>query len=137
MHIYLWIDLFIYKTNIFSLWGDKLKKKVSEIEKYEDKLEHVELKETGEVLRANDDEQIAGKADNDEIENEDKVEKELESEFVVLVPCAVDNNLGETCVENIELENKEEAFIGPRLPRVKSDEEFKTLMDKLLGDKYS
>ena len=137
MHIYLWIDLFIYKTNIFSLWGDKLKKKVSEIEKYEDKLEHVELKETGEVLRANDDEQITGKADNDEIKNEDEIEKELESKFVVEVPCAADNSLGETSVENIELKDKEEAFIGPRLPRVMSDKEFKTLMDKLLGDKYS
>ena len=58
--------------------------------------------------------------------------KELnESEFVVEVPCAADNCLGETSVENIELEDKEEAFIGPRLPRVMSDEEFKTLMDKV------
>ena len=38
--------------------------------------------------------------------------------------------------ENIELEEKEDGFIGPRLPRVMTDQEFKALMDKLLGDKY-
>ena len=37
----------------------------------------------------------------------------------------------------IELEDKEEEFIGPRLPRVMTNGEFKALMDKLLGDKYN
>ena len=39
--------------------------------------------------------------------------------------------------EGIELEVKEEGFIGPRLPRVMTNEEFKTVMDRLLGDKYN
>ena len=38
--------------------------------------------------------------------------------------------------EDIELEDKEEVFIGPRLPRVMTNGEFKAMMDKLLGDKY-
>ena len=37
---------------------------------------------------------------------------------------------------NIELEEKEEGFIGPRLPRMLTDEEVKVLFKKLLGDKY-
>ena len=39
--------------------------------------------------------------------------------------------------EGIELEVKEEGFIGPRLPRVMTNEEFKAVMDRLLGDKYN
>ena len=38
--------------------------------------------------------------------------------------------------ENIELEEKENGFIGPRLPRLMTDEEFKTFCQKLLGDKH-
>ena len=38
--------------------------------------------------------------------------------------------------KNIELEEKEEGFIGPRLPRMLTNEEVKALFDKLLGDKY-
>ena len=37
---------------------------------------------------------------------------------------------------NIELEKKEDGFIGPRLPRMLTDEEVKAIFDKLLGDKY-
>ena len=37
---------------------------------------------------------------------------------------------------NIELEEKEEGFIGPRLPRMLTDEEVKALFKKLLGDKF-
>ena len=36
----------------------------------------------------------------------------------------------------IELEEKEEGFIGPRLPRMLTDNEVKALFDRLLGDKY-
>ena len=38
---------------------------------------------------------------------------------------------------DIELEEKEEGFIGPRLPRMMNDKEFKALMDKFFGDKYN
>ena len=38
--------------------------------------------------------------------------------------------------KNIELEEKEEGFIGPRLPRMMTDEEVKALFKNLLGDKY-
>ena len=38
--------------------------------------------------------------------------------------------------KNIELEEKEEGFIGPRLPRMLTDDEVKAIFDKLLGDKY-
>ena len=38
--------------------------------------------------------------------------------------------------KNMELEEKEEGFIGPRLPRMMTDEEVKALFDKLLGNKY-
>ena len=37
---------------------------------------------------------------------------------------------------NVELEEKEQGFIGPRLPRMLTDEEVKAIFDKLLGDKY-
>ena len=37
---------------------------------------------------------------------------------------------------NVELEEKEEGFIGPRVPRMLTDEEVKAIFDKLLGDKY-
>ena len=56
-----------------------------------------------------------------------------------------DNNypLSEKSVEtseeghrDIELEVKEEGFIGPRLPRMLTDEEVKAIFDRLLGDKY-
>ena len=35
-----------------------------------------------------------------------------------------------------QLEEKEEGFIGPRLPRMLTDEEVKAIFDRLLGDKY-
>ena len=38
--------------------------------------------------------------------------------------------------KDIDLEEKEEGFIGPRLPRMMTDKEFKSLMDKVFGDKY-
>ena len=38
--------------------------------------------------------------------------------------------------KNIQLEEQEEGFIGPRLPRMLSDEEVKAIFDRLLGDKY-
>ena len=38
--------------------------------------------------------------------------------------------------ENIELEEKEDGFIGPRLPRLMTDEEFNTFCQKLLGNKH-
>ena len=37
---------------------------------------------------------------------------------------------------DIELEEKEEGFIGPRLPRMLTNEEVKALLDRLLGDKH-
>ena len=37
--------------------------------------------------------------------------------------------------ENFELEEKEIGFIGPRLPRMMSDEEFQALLTRLHGDK--
>ena len=39
--------------------------------------------------------------------------------------------------EDIELEDKEEGFVGPKLPRVMTNKEFKAVMDRLLGDKYN
>ena len=36
----------------------------------------------------------------------------------------------------IELEEKDEGFIGPRLPRMLTDKEVKAIFDRLLGDKY-
>ena len=36
---------------------------------------------------------------------------------------------------NIELEDKEQGFIGPRLPRMMTDEEFKAFCQRLLGYK--
>ena len=50
--------------------------------------------------------------------------------------CRVANTLEAKC-DNTELVDKEEGFIGPRLPRVMTNGEFKALMDKLLGDKYN
>ena len=56
-----------------------------------------------------------------------------------------DNNhpLSEKSVEtseeghrDIELEVKEEGFIGPRLPRMLTDKKVKALFERLLGDKY-
>ena len=47
----------------------------------------------------------------------------------------LDNNAGDK-YENIELEEKEQGFIGPKLPRMLTDAEFKALVDKLSGDKY-
>ena len=38
--------------------------------------------------------------------------------------------------KEIELEYKEEGFIGPRLPRMLTDEEVKAVFDRLLGHKY-
>ena len=38
--------------------------------------------------------------------------------------------------KDIQLEEKEEGFIGPRLPRMLTDEEVKTIFDRLLGEKY-
>ena len=93
----------------------------------------VELEKTGQVLRENDDDQIAGKAEKEEntiaIKNDDENTdaKKNKDENGKELKCAVDD---------IDIE-KEEEFIGPRLPRVMSDEEFRELMDKLLGDKYS
>ena len=37
--------------------------------------------------------------------------------------------------ESFELEEKEIGFIGPRLPRMMSDEEFQALLTRLHGDK--
>ena len=108
----------------------------NEIEDQDDKEKDsdniVELEKRGEVLLENDDEQIAEKAvDAENInaiknvdentnanKNEDKNGRDLKGD-----------------VELIDLE-KEEGFIGPRLPRVMSNKEFRELMDKLLGDKY-
>ena len=93
----------------------------------------LELEKTGQVLRENDDEQIAGKAENEEntiaMKNDDENTnaETNKDENGKELKCAVDD---------IDLE-KEDEFIGPRLPRVMSDEEFRELMDKLLGDKYS
>ena len=46
----------------------------------------------------------------------------------------LDDNSGDN-YENIELEEKEQGFIGPKLPRMLTDAEFKALLDKLSGDK--
>ena len=45
-------------------------------------------------------------------------------------------NTSENKPREIELEQKEEGFIGPRLPRMLTDEEVKAVFDRLLGDKY-
>ena len=45
-------------------------------------------------------------------------------------------NTSEKSDESIELEEKEAGFIGPRLPRLMSDEEVKALIRRLLEDKY-
>ena len=102
----------------------------------------IEFEETGEVLEENNDEQITEKAENEEFANkkksEDEIEKAVNSADEVF-SVAANNSLGKTSddkCEHIELETKEEGFIGPRLPRVMTNEEFKTLMDKLLGYKY-
>ena len=49
---------------------------------------------------------------------------------------SLSSETSENKFENIELEEKEEGFIGPRLPRVLTDEEFKLLLKRLLGDGY-
>ena len=45
-------------------------------------------------------------------------------------------NTSENKHREVELEEKEEGFIGPRLPRMLTDEEVKAVFDRLLGDKY-
>ena len=115
---------------------------MKEIEKNDDTFEQiVEIEETGEVLRENDDELITGKTENEAFaiakKNEDENEEVPKSSAEV--SCAASNSLGKNSderYEHVELEVKDEGFIGPRLPRVMSNEEFKTLMDKLLGYKY-
>ena len=42
-----------------------------------------------------------------------------------------------TKCKEIELEEKPEGFIGPRLPRMLTDEECEALFKKLLGEKYN
>ena len=116
---------------------------MKEIEENDDTFEHVKaLDETGEVLEEDDFEQITEKAEKEEFvkekKNEDKNEKVLNS-AADEVQCVAANSLGKASddrYEDIELETKEDGFIGPRLPRVMTNEEFKTLMDKLLGHKY-
>ena len=117
---------------------------MKEIEENDDTFEDViKLEETGEVLdrEENDDEQTTEKSENEEFANKNKSEEENEKSFNSAdeVFCVAANSLGkasdERC-EHIELETKEDGFIGPRLPRVMTNEEFKTVMDKLLGHKY-
>ena len=43
----------------------------------------------------------------------------------------------EVKARDIELEEKDEGFLGPRLPRMLTNKEFKALMDKFFGDKYN
>ena len=115
---------------------------MKEIEENDDTFEDViKLEETGEVLEENDDEQTTEKSENEEFANKNKSEEENEKSFNSAdeVFCVAANSLGKASddrCENIELETKEDGFIGPRLPRVMTNEEFKTLMDKLLGHKY-
>ena len=45
-------------------------------------------------------------------------------------------DISENRHREIELEEKEQGFIGPRLPRMLTDEEVKAVFDRLLGDKY-
>ena len=45
-------------------------------------------------------------------------------------------NTSENKHSEVELEEKKEGFIGPRLPRMLTDEEVKAVFDRLLGDKY-
>ena len=59
----------------------------------------------------------------------------LHSSFDV-APSAKSQDASENKYTNIELEKKEDGFIGPRLPRMFTDEEVKAIFDKLLGDKY-
>jgi len=47
--------------------------------------------------------------------------------------CQVGNS---SDIKPIELEEKEEGFIGPSLPRVMSDEECKAFFEKLLGERF-
>ena len=51
---------------------------------------------------------------------------------------AMENPVSHETVDDkdIELEEKAEGFIGPRLPRMMTNSEFKALMDKVFGDKY-
>ena len=53
--------------------------------------------------------------------------------------CALDPVLqisADTSENNHTEEEKEEGFVGPRLPRMMNNKEFKALMDKFFGDKY-
>ena len=53
--------------------------------------------------------------------------------------CALDPVLqisADTSENNYTEEEKEEGFVGPRLPRMMNNKEFKALMDKFFGDKY-
>ena len=62
-------------------------------------------------------------------------------QLCVLDPCVV-RPLPQLSAETFEDEDKlelketDEGFIGPRLPRMLSDEEVKAMFDRLLGDKY-
>ena len=46
------------------------------------------------------------------------------------------NETPENRFKDVELEEKEEGFIGPRLPRILTEEEVKALIRRVLGDKY-
>ena len=121
----------------------------TEIEKNNDKAkeyEGKELEETEEVLEENNNEQIAEKADNDVYAIEDENWKSAIEESCVKAnnSVTVQTNMGSNSVaegghehDDIVLESKEEGFIGPRLPKVMTDKEFKALMDKHFADKYS
>ena len=54
------------------------------------------------------------------------------SDRVIYLPLPSDDK---NVYENSELEEKEIGFIGPRLPRMMSDEEFQALLTRLHGDK--
>ena len=108
--------------------------------------ESKELEETEEVLEENNNEQIAEKADNDVYAIEDENWKSAIEESCVKAnnSVAVQTNMGSNSEAEgrhehdvIVLESKEEGFIGPRLPKVMTDKEFKALMDKHFADKYS
>ena len=106
--------------------------------------ESKELEETEEVLEENNNEQIAEKADNDVYAIEDENRKSAIEESCVKAnnSVTVQTNMGSNSVaegrhDDIVLESKEEGFIGPRLPKVMTDKEFKALMDKHFADKYS
>ena len=49
---------------------------------------------------------------------------------------SLSSETSENKFKNIELEEKEVGFIGPRLPRILTDEEFKSLLKKHLGNRY-